>query len=184
MYKVRANKHRKVITFKLGDLVWLHLRKERFPSRRKNKFMPRGDGPFKILEKVNDNAYKLELPGDMGVSHTFNVGDLIPYLDDEEDGDDLRANHNQEGEDEASVMPTQVQESSHILLNAHRLHQKALSPCIDSKIQFQPHPKPFRCATLSIWEGQEASSGVYASNGVTPSVRIKEGQNSGLRFLS
>ena len=76
MYKARANKHRKAITFKPGDLVWLQLRKERFPSRRK------GDGPFKILEKVNDNAYKLELPRDMGISPTFNVGDLTPYLDD------------------------------------------------------------------------------------------------------
>jgi len=146
--------------------------------------MPRADGPVKILEKVNDNAYKLELPGEMGVSPTLNVGDLTAYLEDKDDGDGFRENHNQEGEDEVIVLPTQVQESSHILLNAHRLHQKALSPCIDSKIQFQPHPKPFRCATLSIWEGQEASSGVYASNGVTPSARIKEGQNSGLRFLS
>lgn len=91
MYKARANKHRKAITFKLGDLVWLHLREDRFPSRRKNKLMPKGDGPFKVLEKVNDNAYKLELPGDMGVSLTFNVGDLTLYLDDEEDCDDLRA---------------------------------------------------------------------------------------------
>jgi len=64
--------------------------------------MPRGDGPFRVLEKVNDNAYKLELLGDMGVSPTFNVGDLTPYLKDSNDGDgdDLRGNHNQEGEDE------------------------------------------------------------------------------------
>jgi len=59
--------------------------------------MPRGDGSFKVLKKVNDNGYKLELSGDMGVSPTFNVGDLTPYLEDEDDGygDDLRANHNQ-----------------------------------------------------------------------------------------
>jgi len=31
-YKARANKHRTQLEFKLGDLVWLHLRKERFPS--------------------------------------------------------------------------------------------------------------------------------------------------------
>ena len=53
--------------------------------------MPRGDGPFKILGKVNENAYKLEMLGDMGVSSTFNMGDLTPYLDDEDDSDDLRA---------------------------------------------------------------------------------------------
>jgi len=98
--------------------------------------MPRGDGPFKILEKVNDNTYKLELPGDMGVSPTFNVGDLTPYLNDEEDGDDLKANQIQEGEDEASAMPTQLQESSHILLNAPKLHQRGLGPCTDLELQF------------------------------------------------
>ena len=44
----------------------------------------------------------------MGVSSTFNVGDLTPYLKEEEEGDHLRANHIQEGEDEADVMSTQV----------------------------------------------------------------------------
>lgn len=36
MYKARANKNRKAPLFKPGDLVWLHMRKERFPSRRRN----------------------------------------------------------------------------------------------------------------------------------------------------
>jgi len=56
MYKVRANKHRKALTFKSRDLVWLHLRRERFPSWRRNNLMPRGDGPFKVIENVNNNA--------------------------------------------------------------------------------------------------------------------------------
>jgi len=42
MYKARANKHRKAITFKPRDLLWLYLRKERFPLRRKNKPILRG----------------------------------------------------------------------------------------------------------------------------------------------
>ncbi|KAL1559606.1 hypothetical protein AAHA92_09931 [Salvia divinorum] len=36
--------------------------KERFPSKRKLKLQPRGDGPFQVIAKVNDNAYKLDLP--------------------------------------------------------------------------------------------------------------------------
>ena len=38
--------------------------------------MPRSDGPFEILEKIGPNAYKVDLPGDYGVSATFNVADL------------------------------------------------------------------------------------------------------------
>ena len=45
--------------------------------------MPRAEGPYKIIARVNDNAYKVELPGDYRVHATFNVGDLSPYLDDD-----------------------------------------------------------------------------------------------------
>jgi hypothetical protein len=38
--------------------------------------MLHADGPFKILEKINDNAYKLELPSEFGVSPTFNISNL------------------------------------------------------------------------------------------------------------
>ena len=51
-YTARANKHRRQLEFEPKDLVWLHLRKQRFPSRRKNKLMARSDGPFEIIEKV------------------------------------------------------------------------------------------------------------------------------------
>jgi len=81
-YKASANKHKRQLEFKPGDLVWLHLRTERFPSRRKNKLMARTEGPFEILEKVGSTAYKLQLPGDMAVSATFNIGDLSPYVED------------------------------------------------------------------------------------------------------
>jgi hypothetical protein len=42
----------------------------------KSKLMPRADGPFKVLEKINENAYKLDLHVDFGVSPTFNIVDL------------------------------------------------------------------------------------------------------------
>ena len=103
----KNNKGRRRIIFQPGDLVWVHLRKERFPDRRKSKLSPRGDGPFKVLQRVGDNAYKLELPGDYGVSATFNVADLVPYLAMDED-QDSRTNPFQEGEiDEGSSVPRQ-----------------------------------------------------------------------------
>ncbi|CAL9121040.1 unnamed protein product [Musa textilis] len=51
-YQKKANQFRKKTQFQKGDLVWLHLRKERFPSRRKNKLMPKADGPFKIISEL------------------------------------------------------------------------------------------------------------------------------------
>ena len=62
--------------FKKGDWVWLHLRPERFPQRRKNKLVPRGDEPFRVLRRINDNAYQLELPSDFNVSTILNVADI------------------------------------------------------------------------------------------------------------
>ena len=49
-----ANKHKKPMVFQEGDLVWLHLRKDRFPQERNSKLKPRGDGPFKVLKKINE----------------------------------------------------------------------------------------------------------------------------------
>ncbi|KAL4318322.1 hypothetical protein GQ457_18G007920 [Hibiscus cannabinus] len=63
-YEQQGNKGRRRITFEPGDWVWLHLRKERFPAQRKSKLLPRGDGPFQVVANINDNAYKLDLPGE------------------------------------------------------------------------------------------------------------------------
>ncbi|CAL0305045.1 unnamed protein product [Lupinus luteus] len=83
-YAKQANKGRKQMLFEPGDWVWVHMRKERFPEQRKSKLLPRGDGPFRVLQKVNDNAYKLELPSD---------GDLISRSKSlQEGGDDVNPN--------------------------------------------------------------------------------------------
>ena len=72
--------------------------------------LPRGDGPFEVLERINNNAYKLDLPREYIVSATFNVTDLSPF----DAGDDLRTNpFQEEGNDgskakEGSVDPLEV----------------------------------------------------------------------------
>lgn len=69
-------------------MVWVHLRKDRFPQLRHSKLLPRGAGPYKVLAKINDNAYSIDIPivefG--GASNSFNVAHLSPY-----DGEDLGA---------------------------------------------------------------------------------------------
>lgn len=60
-YTKQANKHRKAITSKEGDLVWIHMSKELFPLGRHAKFKQRGDDPFKIVKCMGSNAYKVEL---------------------------------------------------------------------------------------------------------------------------
>ena len=72
------------MVFDIADLVWLDLRKDRFPTERKSKLLPRADGPFKVLARYNNNAYKIDLPRDKyNMSDIFNVKDLSPYHGDE-----------------------------------------------------------------------------------------------------
>ena len=61
--------------------------------------MPRSEGPFEILEQVGPNAYKVDLPEDYGISATFNVADLRPYVDESEEIRSLRLNSSQPEED-------------------------------------------------------------------------------------
>ena len=76
------------------------MRKERFPSKRKSKIMPRSEGPYEVLEQVGPNAYKVDLPGDYGISATVNVADLRPYVDENEVIPSLRPNSSQPGVDD------------------------------------------------------------------------------------
>ncbi|XP_074278620.1 uncharacterized protein LOC141602214 [Silene latifolia] len=61
-YRKQSKVPQKRREFVPGDLVWVHLRKER----------------------IGPNAYKVDLPGEYEVHGTFNVGDLSPYYEDAE----------------------------------------------------------------------------------------------------
>jgi hypothetical protein len=83
-------------------MVWLHLRKDRFPTLRRSKLMPRAAGPFKVLTKINDNAYILDLPTEFCVSTSFNVADLKPYMAEDEELSSTTTSL-QEGEDDEDI---------------------------------------------------------------------------------
>jgi hypothetical protein len=84
----QANKGRRRVIFEPRDWVWVHIHKERFPAHRKTKLHPRGDEPFQILEKIKDNAHKVDLPGEYNVSATLTISDLSPF----DVGEDSRSN--------------------------------------------------------------------------------------------
>jgi hypothetical protein len=39
----------------------MHMRKEQFPNHRVSKLQPCGDGPFQVLERLNNNTYKFDI---------------------------------------------------------------------------------------------------------------------------
>ncbi|GJZ77871.1 putative reverse transcriptase domain-containing protein [Tanacetum coccineum] len=77
--KSYANLKRKPMEFQVGDKVMLKVSpwKGVVHFGKRGKLNPRYVGPFKVLEKVGEVAYKLELPEELSrVHNTFHVSNL------------------------------------------------------------------------------------------------------------
>jgi hypothetical protein len=74
--KSYADKKRRPFDFKEGEMVMLKVSPWKGIIRfgKRGKLSPRFIGPFKILEKVNEQAYRLDLPPELdGIHSTFHV---------------------------------------------------------------------------------------------------------------
>ena len=78
-YCFAANKHQRLQEFKEGDLVLVHLWRERFPRGTYDKLKSMKFGSCKVLKKISSNAYAVELSADLQISPIFNVSDF--YLE-------------------------------------------------------------------------------------------------------
>ena len=58
----QSDLHRKHLEFNKGDYVMIRIRPERFPPQAVRKLTARSASPFKILKKINSNAYVTDLP--------------------------------------------------------------------------------------------------------------------------
>ncbi|GJS43809.1 putative reverse transcriptase domain-containing protein [Tanacetum coccineum] len=84
--KSYADLKRKPMEFKVGDMVMLKVSPWKGVVRfiKRGKLNPRYVGPFKVLAKVGDVAYTLELPQELSrVHHTFHVSNLKKCYADE-----------------------------------------------------------------------------------------------------
>ncbi|GJZ40106.1 hypothetical protein Tco_0586669 [Tanacetum coccineum] len=84
--KSYANLKRKLMEFQVGDKVMLKVLTWKGVVRfgKRGKLNPRYVGPFKVLEKVGEVAYKLELPEELSRVHNrFHVSNLIKCYADE-----------------------------------------------------------------------------------------------------
>jgi hypothetical protein len=106
--------------------------------------MPRDDGPFKILEKINDNAYKLELPADFGVSPTFNIVDMKPYFGDKDELESRMTLVVEEEEDEDITISDILPAATNSILSSlegpmTRSHARRLNFEVRSFLMLQPN---------------------------------------------
>jgi hypothetical protein len=78
-----ANKHRRECTFQEGESVLLSSEDIRFrqSDTSRKKFEPTDFGPFRIILKLSDHNYQLDLPASMSRTHpVFHVSKLRPYV--------------------------------------------------------------------------------------------------------
>ena len=67
-----ANRHRRDLSFSVGDRVWLSSRFLPVKSTAR-KLSALFAGPFEIVQKVGPVAYRLQLPGDWQIHDVFHV---------------------------------------------------------------------------------------------------------------
>ncbi|KAI3827739.1 hypothetical protein L1987_01822 [Smallanthus sonchifolius] len=148
--KSYADKRRRDLEFQVGDMVLLKVSpwKGIIRFRKRGKLSPRFVGPFKILARVGQVAYRLDLPVELsGIHPTFHVSHLRKCLADD-------TAHKPYDEIEVDNSLNYVEEPIAILDRAEkRLRNKSI-PLV--KIQWK-----HRKGSEATWEKEDEMRGLY-----------------------
>jgi hypothetical protein len=68
-----ANAKRREVEFAPDDMVWLNTNNLSFKNPGARKLLPRYVGPFKVLERIGEVTYRLQLPAKLRVHNVFHV---------------------------------------------------------------------------------------------------------------
>jgi hypothetical protein len=77
--KAFDRKRSDIPSYNPGDMVWLsakHIKTTRPTKKLDHRFL----GPFKILDKLSDHAFRLDLPSTMKIHNVFHIQLLEPYI--------------------------------------------------------------------------------------------------------
>ena len=80
--KAYADMHRRDVEFKVGDQVLLSTKNLTLNMVGSSKMMPKYVGPFNVAKRINQVAYKLDLPPCMKIHNVFHVSLLNEYKTD------------------------------------------------------------------------------------------------------
>lgn len=78
--KAYADQHRRDVDFAVGTEVLLNTKHIKINMKGSSKLLPRWVGPFKVTEKINPVAYKLELPPNLKIHPVFHASLLKAYV--------------------------------------------------------------------------------------------------------
>jgi transposase InsO family protein len=79
--KKYVDERRQALAFKVGDRVLLSTKHARIPTVSSKKLLPKWMGPFKVMARVGEVAYKVQLPPTLKWHDVFHVSLLRPYVD-------------------------------------------------------------------------------------------------------
>ncbi|KAL6585049.1 hypothetical protein OROMI_004338 [Orobanche minor] len=128
-----ADKRRKDIKFEVGEKVFLKVSPMRGVIRfgKKGKLQPRFIGPFEILDRVGDLAYRLALPPELSAVHNvFHVSILRRYVHDPE----YICNY-----EELQVAGNLTYEEVHIAILEQKVHKLRNKDISLVKVQWSRH---------------------------------------------